>query len=64
MSNTVQRFLFDDLDIRGAVVRLDGVWEKLMTGRNYPAPVVELLGQMSGRPPNFSHVASVRRPRE
>lgn len=47
MSNTVQRFLFDDLDIRGAVVRLDTVWEKLMAGRNYPAPVIELLGQMS-----------------
>ncbi len=47
MSNTVQRFLFDDLDIRGAVVRLDSVWEKLMTGRDYPAAVVDLLGQMS-----------------
>ena len=47
MSNTVQRFLFDDLDIRGAVVRLDSVWEQLMAGRNYPQPVVDLLGQMS-----------------
>lgn len=47
MSNTVQRFLLDDLDIRGAVVRLDAVWQKLMAGRNYPAPVVDLLGQMS-----------------
>jgi len=47
MSNAVQRFLFDDLDIRGAVVRLDSVWQQLMDKRNYPAPVVELLGQMS-----------------
>lgn len=47
MSNNVQRFLFDDLDIRGAVVRLDTVWEKLMSGRDYPAAVVDLLGQMS-----------------
>ncbi len=47
MSNIVQRFMFDDLDIRGAVVRLDSVWEKLMAGRNYPEPVVDLLGQMS-----------------
>ena len=47
MPNTIQRFLFDDLDIRGAVVRLDTVWEKLLTKRNYPAPVIELLGQMS-----------------
>ena len=47
MDNAVQRFLFDDLDIRGAVVRLDAVWLDLLAGRNYPEPVVELLGQMS-----------------
>ncbi|MDR3300358.1 MAG: Hsp33 family molecular chaperone HslO [Candidatus Accumulibacter sp.] len=47
MSDTVRRFLFDDLDIRGAVVRLDAVWQKLMAGRAYPAPVVDLLGQMT-----------------
>jgi molecular chaperone Hsp33 len=28
-------------------VRLDTVWQKLMAGRSYPAPVVDLLGQMS-----------------
>ena len=47
MANTVQRFLFDELDIRGAVVRLDTVWQKLIQARNYPAPVIELLGEMS-----------------
>lgn len=47
MPNSVQRFLFDDLDIRGAVVRLDSVWLQLLAGRNYPAPVIDLLGQMS-----------------
>jgi len=47
MTNAVQRFLLDDLDIRGAVVRLDSVWQKLLTNRNYPAPVIELLGQIS-----------------
>ena len=47
MTNTVQRFMFDDLDIRGAVVRLDSVWQQLLARRNYPEPVVELLGQMS-----------------
>ena len=45
--NTVQRCLFDDLDIRGAVVHLGTVWQQLLTDRDYPAPVVELLGQMS-----------------
>jgi molecular chaperone Hsp33 len=47
MSDTVRHFLFDDLDIRGAVVRLGAVWKKLMAGRDYPAPVVGLLGQMT-----------------
>ncbi len=46
ISNLVQRFLFDELDIRGALVRLDSVWQKLLARRNYPAPVVELLGQV------------------
>ena len=47
MTNAVQRFLLDDLDIRGAVVQLDSVWQKLLSNRTYPAPVIELLGQMS-----------------
>ena len=45
--NYVQRFLLDELDIRGAVVRLGSVWQQLLTRRSYPAPVIELLGQMS-----------------
>jgi len=45
--NCVQRFLFDELDVRGAVVRLGSVWQQLLARRDYPAPVVELLGQMS-----------------
>ena len=49
MSSTdyVQRFLFDDLDIRGAVVRLGPIWQRLLTGRDYPVAVTALLGQMS-----------------
>lgn len=43
----VQRFLLDDLDIRGAIVRLDAVWQSMLAGRDYPAAVVELLGEMS-----------------
>lgn len=42
----VQRFLFDELDIRGAVVRLDDVWTALLERRNYPEPVAKLLGEM------------------
>ena len=43
----IQRFLLEDLDIRGAVTRLGGVWQALQQGRDYPAPVAALLGQMS-----------------
>ncbi|MFZ2853653.1 MAG: Hsp33 family molecular chaperone HslO [Rhodocyclaceae bacterium] len=47
INDCVQRFLFDDLDIRGAIVRIGPVWQKMLAGRNYPAPVAELLGEMS-----------------
>lgn len=43
----VQRFLLEDLDIRGAVVRLTDVWQAMQAGRNYPPAVARLLGEMS-----------------
>lgn len=46
MSNYVQRFLLENLDIRGAVVHLDTVWQDMLAGRNYPLPVTQLLGEM------------------
>ena len=45
-SSYVQRFMFEALAIRGAVVRLDEVWQALCAGRDYPPEVAELLGQM------------------
>ncbi len=47
MSNYIQRFLLENLDIRGAVVHLDSVWQQMLSGRNYPQPVIQLLGEMS-----------------
>lgn len=47
MSNYVQRFLLENLDIRGAVVHLDSVWHEILAGRDYPNPVTQLLGEMS-----------------
>lgn len=47
MSNYVQRFLLENLDIRGAVVHLDSVWQQMLSGRNYPQPVIQLVGEMS-----------------
>jgi molecular chaperone Hsp33 len=47
MENFVQRFLFDDLDIRGALVRLGPAWQAMRHGRDYPEPVATLLGEMT-----------------
>jgi molecular chaperone Hsp33 len=46
-TNYIQRFMLEALDIRGAVVRLGDVWQALQAGRDYPAAVATLLGQMS-----------------
>ncbi|MBS0336794.1 MAG: Hsp33 family molecular chaperone HslO [Proteobacteria bacterium] len=41
----VQPFLFEDLDIRGRLVCLSGAWARMVEGRDYPAPIAEVLGQ-------------------
>jgi molecular chaperone Hsp33 len=40
----VQRFLFEDLDIRGRLVCLTQAWQRMLEGRGYPGPIVSLLG--------------------
>lgn len=45
--STVHRFLFEPLDIRGAVVRLGDCWREMQAGRNYAPPAAELLGEMA-----------------
>ena len=40
----VQRFLFENLDIRGRLVCLTGAWRRMTEGRGYPPRVAELLG--------------------
>ena len=47
LSDCLWRFLFDDLDISGALVRLGPVWRKMLDGRGYPAPVARLLGELT-----------------
>ena len=47
-ANRVRAFLFEQLDIRGAWVQLGPAWREMIDGRNYPDPVVELLGQLAG----------------
>lgn len=43
----IQRFLLEDLDIRGSVVLLGDVWTQLQANRHYPVEVSNLLGEMS-----------------
>ncbi|MDR1229578.1 MAG: Hsp33 family molecular chaperone HslO [Azoarcus sp.] len=43
----VQRFLLENLDIRGSVVRLADVWQALLHNRAYPGVVARLLGEMA-----------------
>ena len=45
--NRVRSFLFEQLDIRGAWVQLGPAWLEMTAGRNYPEPVLELLGQLA-----------------
>src|SRR5689334_7900144 len=40
----VQRFLFENLDIRGRLVCLTGAWQRMVDGRGYPEDIVALLG--------------------
>jgi molecular chaperone Hsp33 len=40
----VQRFLFEELDIRGRLVCLTGAWRQMLDGRGYPRGIVSLLG--------------------
>lgn len=40
----VQRFLFEQLEIRGRLVSLTGAWRRMLEGRVYPANIAALLG--------------------
>ena len=43
--STVRRFLFEHLDIRGALVRLGDSWQQMQVDRNYQPTVAQLLGE-------------------
>ena len=40
----VQRFMFENLDIRGRLVCLTGAWQRMLDGRRYPQHIAALLG--------------------
>lgn len=45
--DSVRRFLFEDLDIRGAVVALGNTWHEMHAGRADPPAVNALLGELA-----------------
>lgn len=46
MSDTLQRFLFEQASVRGELVQLDASWKAVLERHNYPEAVREPLGQM------------------
>lgn len=44
---SVCRFLFEGLDVRGAIVHLGGTWQQMQAGRNYQPTVAQLLGELA-----------------
>lgn len=47
VDDAVHRFIFEHLDIRGALVQLGPAWQAMQARRNYVAPVRELLGELA-----------------
>tara|TARA_R110001592_G_scaffold42588_5_gene138150 strand:- start:2022 stop:2903 length:882 start_codon:yes stop_codon:yes gene_type:complete len=44
--DTTQRFLFENVDVRGELVALDTSYREVLAKHDYPEPVRELLGEM------------------
>ena len=47
MSDAVHRFLLEDLDIRGTLVRLGPAWHELQARRDYVPAVRDMLGELA-----------------
>lgn len=45
MNDTLQRFLFDELAVRGELIHLDASWKAVLEHKDYPEPVRRLLGE-------------------
>ena len=37
--NTLHRYLFDDLSVRGELVQLDDTYQHIISSKEYPAPL-------------------------
>ncbi len=46
MKDTLQRFLFENLAVRGELVHLDATWQAVLEHHNYPPAVQKVLGEL------------------
>ena len=46
-NDTLLRFIFSNLPIRGSSVRMDEAWKQMHANHKLPAPVMKLLGEMT-----------------
>lgn len=44
--NTLHRYLFEDLSVRGELVQLDDTYQHIISSKEYPAPLQQLLGEL------------------
>lgn len=44
MKDTIVPFVFDSIPVRGALVQLEGAWQRIRQGHEYAGPVTETLG--------------------
>ncbi len=45
-SNVLNRYLFEDLSVRGELVQMDEAYQQIISSKEYPAPVQKLLGEL------------------
>ncbi len=45
-NNILNRYLFEDLSVRGELVQLDDVYQQIISSKEYPAAVQKLLGEL------------------
>ena len=46
MKDTLQRFLFENLAVRGELVHLDATWQAVLERHDYPPAVQQVLGEL------------------
>lgn len=44
--NVLNRYLFEDLSVRGELVQLDKSFDKIISSKEYPIPIQHLLGEL------------------